>query len=43
MEAAQRLRSELRSQLGFSIDLPSDEDVVIKANGVLLIGHHRIK
>lgn len=36
MRAAQRLKSGPRSQWRFCIDLPFDEDVVIKTNGVLL-------
>lgn len=43
VRAAQRLKSGLRSQWWFCIDLPSDEDVVIKTNGVLLRGDIRIK
>lgn len=43
VRAAQRLKSGLRSQWWFRIDLPSDEDVVIKTNGVLLRGDIWIK
>lgn len=38
VRAAQRLKSGPRSEWRFRIDLPFDEDVVIKTNGVLLKG-----